>query len=750
MITFTSLGNSIDIRGRTPERKRYSKKEEYRPYFYIQDNDGKYLSIFGDKLKRITVGHPSMVSSKRDGYSQTFEADVIYTTRYTVDNFKDIPYEPYRVCFLDIEVDDSDGFPSANKDRILSIATYDNYNEKFYVFVLNHDVNNTIKRTEFEGKQVSIHYYQTEKELLDAFVSFINDFDFDIILGWNAEQFDYPYIVNRLKVLSISPEILSPYEEMDKHTKMPRGRNWLDLMWMYRKVSTHELESMRLDYIANEELGRGKIERGKCIDLWRDDFEQFIRYNVNDVYLMVAIEAKKGILSYYDTVRRFAFCSWSDVQHNSRVLDCYFLKKAKEMGIVLPTGIKREEMNPIEGARVIEPMAGIHEWVAVGDVRSLYPTAILAGNISPETIINPCLNEVDYVTIGPTMFRTDVRGFIPTVVEDLWELRQQFKGEMKKYPMGSSEYDKWDTIQTVCKFLLNSIYGVMLAPHFRLYNREMGAAVTFFGRKANEWMEQRIKELGYAVIAGDTDSLFFKLNGKDENEAQKAIDYVNDSMKEFCIQNFGSDKYNRMYVEFEKIYSKLLLMNEKKRYAGLISFKDGDWVEPFLEVKGFESKRSDTPSMFRKLQKEIFTDILTGKGNEYILSKLKNIRMKILEGKYLPEDIAIPKGMSKPVDEYTKSIPAHVAGALYLNRYLGGNIKREKVKYLYVNSSPAGLPETHVISFVEKCPTGFDINYERMAQALINDKFSSILTIVGIDPDFLSMNGKQTTMEAWF
>jgi DNA polymerase I len=767
------MGKDFVILGRDNHGKRYRRQvNDFVPYFYVPNRNGKYVSLYGDKLRKVTVDHPAEIKKQRENFQKTYEADVSYVNRYLIDTYKEIPQEPVRVCFLDIEVRDDGAFPDITKadKEVLSISCYDSFNKKFYVFVTDpkHEMCEK-SRYQYEGIDVLQFLLPREEELLLKFIEFVNDFDFDLFLAWNGDGFDYPYLFNRMSHFDIKAEVLSPIEKLDFHSNKPRGRTWLDLMRAYRKLSTHELESYGLDYVSNDELGRGKLDKGRTgtvYELYSEDLDTFLKYNINDVWLMVKIEEKRGIVGYFDSVRRLTFSTWYDVFFNSRVLDFYFLKKAKEYEFVLPT--KRnlgDNYVPVEGARVIQPTVGMKEWIGVGDVRSLYPTAILTCNMSPETRIGVTDADEPYngpfVKVGPTYFRTDVRGFIPRVVEDVWDFRQELKSKMREYPVGSPDYQKYNDMQTVAKFLLNSIYGVMLAPFFRLFSREVGAAVTYFGREANRWMEEQIVSIGADVIAGDTDSIFFKINKGNVDDAailgDRIVKHVNGTLDNFCISKFGDAKYNRMFIEFEKIYRRVLFVGDesgialKKRYAGLVVWNEGVLAEPILDVKGFETKRSDTPSLYRKMQKELLYAIVSSDdlevAREEIIKLIRDMKSDILCGKIAVEDIAIPKGMSKPIHEYTKNIGAHIYGAMYYNKYFGGNIRKEKVKYVYVKSPPPGLPHTHVISFIDKCPEGFEIDWDKMANLLINDKIRTIF--ISMNWNLFDIEDKSNTLEKW-
>ena len=445
MIIFEASGSDIIIRGRHSDGERYQERRKYRPYFYVKDPDGDYKSLFGDKLKKVEVTHPANVKTEKLHYPQSFESDVTYINRYMIDCIPEIPKEPIRCAFLDIEVDDADGYPNletADKP-IISICIYDSFKEKYHVFAVMPETGN--ERVDKNG-DTNFYLFNSEEAMLAQVIRFIEIYDFDLFWAWNGDSFDYPYLFKRQG----NPSLFSPMHDVDKGG-LPRGRAWMDLMWAYDKMMTTELESKGLDYVAKLEGLSGKIEHeGKVGELWRKDFQKFLDYNKHDVTLMVQIEKKRGVLNYFDGVRRMTYAYWYDIRHNSRVLDFFMLKRAHQKGIVLPAMANVIESEPIKGARVIPPKPGLHAMVAGVDVRSLYPSAIMLGNMSPETV-----DPNGDITIGPATFSTKTRGFVPQVVEDLWEFRQSIKKEMKSHPVGSKEYVRLDELQTVAKFLLN-------------------------------------------------------------------------------------------------------------------------------------------------------------------------------------------------------------------------------------------------------------------------------------------------------
>lgn len=322
-----TTGNSIFIYGRDIDNKRYSKRDSFDNYLYSDDPNGEYTTLFGNKVQKTKYKEfnkkdiRAVIESKG---VKTYEADITIRARYTIDTFEEIPSEPLRICMLDIEVDDRDGFPDMNifDKTILSICCHDNFKDKMHVFYLHPTINGTTKT----GNR-NYYAFQDEEKLLLTFIEFMKQMDFDIIFAWNGDGFDFPYIFGRMKINGIDPEKLSPIKKCEYQSGKPIGRYYLDLMVAFRKVATSEFESYSLDYIGKHTVGRGKVEHdGKVGTLWEEDIETFLEYNINDVQLMVDIEKKRGIVRYFDVIRRLTFCSFYDVFFNSKVLDCYFLK----------------------------------------------------------------------------------------------------------------------------------------------------------------------------------------------------------------------------------------------------------------------------------------------------------------------------------------------------------------------------------------------------------------------------------------
>lgn len=602
MLCYESLGNQIVIRGRDENSNRYEKTIDYKPYFYITDKKGEYTSLYDDKLIRIECDDQYDLYAKRKKYNSTFESDVPHEIRYLIDNYTEIDKEPIRICFFDIETEDRDGFPDVKKaDKpILSIAFYDNFTDKYTILITSPTKSELIKECEFDvdDEIITVNYIEckTESQMLKTFMDLINVLDFDIFYAWNGGTknwqheggFDYPMLFNRIKRLKLPLETISPIKSIDKRSTFPNGRAFLDLMKAHRKLSTQELESYALDAVGDAELGIRKVYHEERIgDMWEHDLNKFSKYNLKDVYIMVKIEQNKGITDYFDTIRRTTFCKWDDLLWNSKVLDTYALKYAKKLNVVLPDKKRGNDTDEsIQGARVLTPVVGIHKGCAVVDVRSLYPSAILTCNMSPETIIDENYaidSNIEYCKVDDICFRTDIRGFIPLLIEEMWDLRQTYKKERDKHSSGSELYHKFDVMQTVAKMNLNSIYGVLLLKVFRLYSRDVGKSITYFGREYNKFMEKYVIDSGHKPVYGDSVTKNTKIDivGKGRINIQDLftqVDYEKDG-KEYCNLK---DVYTPTIDDNGKHVTKnvpYVMRHKTNKQIFRVNFSDGKYVD---------------------------------------------------------------------------------------------------------------------------------------------------------------------------
>ena len=533
----------------------------YTPYAYRKDSKGKYQSIYGDKLSRIT----SFV--KND--PSLFESDVPETTRILVDMYgdSDIPSTGIVTMAFDIEVEMITGLPDPQlgNNEVTSIAYHDSATKEYTILILD-------KKKRVESKTIDNRHIVScvnEKDLLLKFIDAIHTIQPHIMTGWNCDNFDIPYLYNRIKrvlgkktanqLSTIGEMFFSPY----RNRYSIAGVSVLDYMVVYKKFFYGGLPSYALNAISMKELGRGKIEyEGNLDALMENDIDMFIEYNITDVELILELDKK---LQYIDLIRDICHVGhvpYEDFVYSSKYLEGALLTYLKRSGnIVAPNkpADRREKMEELKesgeqgfiGAFVKDPVPGKYEWMYDLDLTSLYPSIIMTLNISPETKIAKILDwdadefirgeKDEYIVNGErvikeklvkflekyrytvasngVMYNTDIVGLIPAILNEWFDKRVEYKDEMKKWgKVGDTEkYEFYKKRQLVQKILLNSLYGVLGLPAFRFYDIDNAEAVTLSGQTVIKKTESAINmkynkelktdNLDYVQYV-DTDSVF--------------------------------------------------------------------------------------------------------------------------------------------------------------------------------------------------------------------------------------------------
>ncbi len=532
----------VHVFGRTRDGEaRHVRVTGFRPYFYapseevggtederITGTDEGYESIESDDLTRLYTRIPADVGEVRDSYTH-YEADILFPNRFRIDKGvksglrvgssgdTDIEIDadevepcdadsPARTCVLDIEVDDRRGFPEEGEEPIICIAVWDSFDDEYRMFVWDIDEDEV-----GDDRDYVLQAYDEEEAMLDGFLEYLNDRDPDVLTGWNSNDFDLPYLIDRLEALEMDATRLSRVGQVwhdDWGGPTIKGRATFDLLYGYQRMKFTELESYRLDAIAEEELGESKVTyTGKIGDLWEDDPDKLLEYNKMDVELCVRIDEKVGVIDFFRELARFVGCSLEDATTPSDVVDVYVLRKAHGK-FVLPSKGGASGGEEYEGGEVFEPITGIRENVAVLDLASLYPMSMVTVNASPETKVSDGYDGETYDVEMPDgseiRFRKEPEGLTKSIVTELLEERDKKKAARDRHEMDSEEYEKYDNQQNAIKVVMNSYYGVAGYPRFRLYDREMGSAVTATGRAVIEHTKEVVEDEGHEVVYGDS------------------------------------------------------------------------------------------------------------------------------------------------------------------------------------------------------------------------------------------------------
>ncbi|MFC6988162.1 3'-5' exonuclease [Haloplanus sp. GCM10025708] len=355
----------INVFGRTPAGEpEHVRVLGFEPYFYapteslsdekldkdvITRTEDGYESIRGEALTKICTRTPRDVGQIRDEFDH-FEADILFPNRFLIDKdvgsgirvperrldsgVVQIPHDEVeaadveadlRVNTFDIEVDDRAGFPEDGEEPILCLTSHDSERDEYVVWIQaapegTGKIPTTLPDYDplDESGTVDVRRFDAEEAMLDAFLEYVEETDPDVLTGWNFEDFDAPYFIDRLEVLDpdtdyeLDPERLSRVGEVwrsDWGGPTVKGRVVFDLLYAYKRTQFTELESYRLDAVGEQELGVGK-ERyaGDIGDLWEDDPERLLEYNLRDVELCVELDRKQEIIPFWNEVRSFVGC----------------------------------------------------------------------------------------------------------------------------------------------------------------------------------------------------------------------------------------------------------------------------------------------------------------------------------------------------------------------------------------------------------------------------------------------------------
>ncbi|MUV89197.1 hypothetical protein GJ629_04200 [Halapricum sp. CBA1109] len=504
----------VHVFGRTDDRELvHVRVYEFRPYFYaptanldFDDLGGRdritgwetgYESIRNEDLTRIFGQTPRDVGQIRDEFDH-YEADILFPNRLLID--KDItsgirvparwveggdsirvPHDEIetvdervrpRINTFDIEVDDRSGFPEDGEEPIICIASHDSYDEEYILWLYDADAGVSAPERldeydplEDESLDADIRVFETETAMLDAFVSYIEETDPDLLTGWNFADFDAPYLIDRLEVLNAAAGEYLDYNRLSRVDEVwqsdwqgpdIKGRVVFDLLRAYKRTQFTELESYRLEAVGEEELGAGKeTYTGDIGDLWEDDPQRLLEYNLRDVELCVELDRKQDIIAFFQEIASFVGCKLEDAPTPGDAVDMYVLHKAFSR-FVLPSKGTVESGEEFEGGAVFDPITGVREMVSVLDLKSLYPMCMVTINASPETKVDPDSFDGDtFVAPNGQHFRKAPDGIIREMVTELLSEREEKKELRNQHEPGTEPYEQYDRQQGSVKVIMN-------------------------------------------------------------------------------------------------------------------------------------------------------------------------------------------------------------------------------------------------------------------------------------------------------
>jgi DNA polymerase elongation subunit (family B) len=791
--------------------------------FLPSKKETKWKTLHGEYLDEVPMGSirdcRDFIKRYEDVENFKIYGNTRYEYAYIADEFKgaiDWDQTKINIAVIDIEVGSENGFPDPYKanEPITAIA----------VKTLDGDMK-VYGCGNFNNSRDDVTYIKCRDEY-DLCKRFLEDWKYDtpdIITGWNTRFFDIPYLVNRFVKILGEDEMknLSPWGIVQERKTNIKGRELisyeiygissLDYIELYKWFAPggKSQDSYRLDNIANIELGKKKLsydEFENLHQLYKLNYQKFIEYNIVDVELIVELEAKLKLIELSLTLSYDTKSNYGDVFTQTRMWDAIIYNYLLERNIVVPPNETSVKDGAFEGAYVKDPQIGVHDYVASFDLNSLYPHLMMQYNISPETIIEVkdydanmrqiisdgvsvdkmLSKEVDTsklqgVTITPNgqFFRTTEQGFLPKMLEEMYQDRKKFKKLMisakqeyeketdanKKYEL-KKKIARYDNLQLAKKVSLNSAYGAMGSQYFRFYDLRLALGVTSAGQLSIRWIEEKINKymndllktngVDY-VIASDTDSIYLRLGELVDKVYSKKTD-VNqlisfmDRVCEDKIQPYIDNSYQELATYVNAYSQKMQMKREglsnkgiwtaKKRYILNVYNNEGvQYAEPQMKVMGLEMVKSSTPSSIRDKMKEVIKLMVTGTEDdvqEFIANFRKEFRTLPIEEISFPRSVNGLKTYTDKAQIYTKGTPIHVKGALLYNYLLNKhNLSNkypkvqegEKLKFTYL-IQPNPINDT-VISYPTRLPTEFGldnyIDYELQFEKAFLDPIKIIL-----------------------
>jgi DNA polymerase elongation subunit (family B) len=853
---------------RDPNKGRIFQEYPARYVFYYPDQRGKHTSIYGDQLSKVVSKSwkDHIKEQKIHSGHKLFESDINPVFRVLEENYLNNDAPKLNVAFFDIEVDfDPERGYASPEDAFMPITAIAVHLQWLDTLICLAVPPKTLTMEKAQGLIKDIPntiLFESEHEMLDTFLNLIQDAD--VLSGWNSEGFDIPYTVNRVtKVLSKEDtrrfclwDQFPKKREYEKYGKAAVtydliGRVHLDSLELYRKFTYEERHTYRLDAIGEMEIGENKtVYEGTLDQLYNNDFRTFIMYNRQDCALLDKLDKKLKFIDLANTIAHENTVLLQTTMGAVAVTEQAIINEAHSKGLIVPSRPRRDDTadNQAAGAYVAYPKKGLHEWIGSMDINSLYPSAIRALNMGPETIVGQLRqdytreeienkmakgasfaaawegkfgsNEFELVmakdkardiivdwengstdvlsgaqlydvifesnqpwilSANGTIFTYEKEGIIPGLLKRWYAERKEMQAKLKDAIKAENEIEEeyWDKRQLVKKINLNSLYGAILNPGCRFFDKRIGQSTTLTGRriarhmaaKVNEYIAGEYDYVGKSIIYGDTDSVYFSAWPVLKHDIQKGTipwnkdtvvqlydqisEEVNATFPQFMLDDFHVPKSRGEVIKAgREIVADRGLFITKKRYAVQYYDKEGkrqdvDGKAGKIKAMGLDLKRSDTPEFMQNFLSEILEKVLNGAGETEILDRISEFRT---EFKARP---GWEKGSPKRANNITEyqakekkagkaNMPGHVRASINWNtlktmhgdKYSQQIVDGMKVIVCKVKDNPLGYTSVAYPVDELRLPKWFQelpFNHSEMETTIINNKLDNLIGVLEWD-----------------
>ena len=801
-------GNSLLLRY-VNNGQAFKSKVPYRPTLFVPTKEAsdwhtlEGTPVSPTKFESIKEGM-EYVDRYKDVEGFTFYGQTQFQYQYITETYPKVinwDKDLIKLFSIDIETATENGFPNISEanEEVLLITIKDNHHKQIVTFGSRPYMT--------DRKDVKYMFCKDEADLLKTFVVFWSNNYPDVVTGWNINGFDIPYLVNRIRLVLGDEYVkrMSPWGIVnDKKAYVGGGTSIqsyafvgisvLDYMDLYKKFTYQNQESYALNYIASVELGKKKLENPEdnFKDFYTNHWKTFVDYNIHDTELVDMLEDKMKLIELVYTLAYSSKINYEDVFSPVRMWDAIIFNYLYERKITIPLKEENGKSEVFEGAYVKDPITGPHKWVASFDLNSLYPHLIMQYNMSPETLTDTRIDtNVDKLLASTPMnvpvglstsgngwcYTKDKRGFLPALMEEMYNNRSKFKKQMlkaeqeyehNKDPQLVKDISRLKNLQMAMKIALNSAYGAIGNKYFRYYDLRIAEGITISGQLSIRWMANKLngfmnktlktEDKDY-VIAIDTDSIYLTLEdlvekvcaGKSTEDKIKFMDKTCEQV----IQPFIDGGYQEL-AEYMNAYAQKMQMKRevladkaiwvaKKRYVLNVHNSEGvQYAKPKIKVMGLEMVKSSTPAVVRTKLKDAL-EVILHQDQASLQAFVREFKTKFAS--LSVADVAFPRSVSSlkeysgtPI--YKKGTPIQVRGALLFNHYLkmkGLTRKYEpitngnKIKFVYLKT-PNPINE-NVIAFNNVLPKEFGldeyINYDLQFEKVFLDALQIVIEPLG-------------------
>lgn len=752
------FGNTILWRGYDNGR-RFERKVKFSPTLFVTSSDKTKDTGY----RTLVGGHP-LVPMKQDTMKDAKEfvekykdvhgfqvcGNTNYVAQFIQENYPDeikFDISKINIASFDIEVDISDGYANINEaDKEITSIAYKSSKSNTYHLLGRKDYDKSKTLLSINPDDIEFMKFDSEQALLRRFKQiWTNDYP-DVVTGWNVEYFDIQYIITRMKVLFGEEWVkdLSPWRSLRQQTREIFGKQQstyeisgitvIDYMDAFKKFGYKygPQESYKLDHIAYVILGEKKLdysEYGNLTNLYEQNPQLYLDYNLKDTWLIQRFEDETGLLSLVMTVAYGGGVNYSDAFGTVGIWETTLYRRLIKDGRVPPLKSgPGDRAGELVGGFVKDPKVGMHPWVVSFDLNSLYPHLMLQYNMSPETYVS---DRREYVTQDMVLndkyentdssvsvcangvcFTNEFRGVIPEIIDEYYGNRKVIKQNMLKVEQAlenaTDKKEKEDfkreatqlhNQQMAIKIAMNSLYGATANIYFLYYINEMAEAITTSGQLSIRYAQKSVnnylnkllktKDEDY-IIYIDTDSIYvdmapvvkasFGTVDIDRSKGEEFLDKVCKMKIEEVIEEGYKELARKMgayrqamSMKREKITDKSVFIAKKRYIMNTLNSEGVHYETPKISVTGLESVRSSTPEVCRDKLKDAFK-VIMNEDESAVQEFIENFRQEFFN--LPPEDIGRNSGTDN-IDKYRdrtnlykKGCPMHVRGAILYNHHL--------------------------------------------------------------------------------